>query len=35
LRKLTDGFDPGDALAAIRPHPTSTTARGEIVTGLL
>jgi 2-oxoglutarate ferredoxin oxidoreductase subunit beta len=34
LRKLTDGFDPGDALAAIS-HIHQHHARGEIVTGLL
>jgi 2-oxoglutarate ferredoxin oxidoreductase subunit beta len=34
LRKLADGYDPGDRLAAIS-HITSHQARGEVVTGLL
>ncbi len=34
LRKLADGYDPGDRLAAIS-HIHSHQARGEIVTGLL
>jgi 2-oxoglutarate ferredoxin oxidoreductase subunit beta len=34
LRKLTDGYDPGDRLAAIS-HIHQHHARGEIVTGLL
>ena len=34
LRKLADGHDPGDRLAAI-DHIQSHQARGEIVTGLL
>jgi 2-oxoglutarate ferredoxin oxidoreductase subunit beta len=34
LRKLADGFDPGDALAAIS-HIHQHHLRGEIVTGLL
>jgi 2-oxoglutarate ferredoxin oxidoreductase subunit beta len=34
LRKLADGYDPGDRLAAIT-HITSHQARGEVVTGLL
>ena len=34
LRKLADGYDPGDRLAAIS-HITAHQARGEVVTGLL
>jgi 2-oxoglutarate/2-oxoacid ferredoxin oxidoreductase subunit beta len=34
LRKLTDGFDPGDRLAAIN-HIQAHQLRGEIITGLL
>jgi 2-oxoglutarate ferredoxin oxidoreductase subunit beta len=34
LRKLADGYDPGDRLAAIN-HIQQHHARGEIVTGLL
>jgi 2-oxoglutarate/2-oxoacid ferredoxin oxidoreductase subunit beta len=34
LRKLHDGYDPGDRLAAMN-HIQSHQARGEIVTGLL
>ena len=34
LRKLHDGYDPGDRLAAIN-HIQVHQARGEIVTGLL
>lgn len=34
LRKLADGYDPGDRLAAIN-HIQSHQMRGEIVTGLL
>jgi len=34
LRKLADGYDPGDRLAAIS-HIHQHHARGEIVTGLL
>ena len=34
LRKLADGYDPGDRLAAMS-HITAHQARGEVVTGLL
>jgi 2-oxoglutarate/2-oxoacid ferredoxin oxidoreductase subunit beta len=34
LRKLHDGYDPGDRLAAMN-HIAQHSARGEIVTGLL
>src|SRR6478736_444164 len=34
LRKLADGYDPGDRLAALN-HIARHAARGEIVTGLL
>lgn len=34
LRKLHDGYDPGDRLAALN-HIAQHSARGEIVTGLL
>ena len=34
LRKLADGYDPGDRLAAMS-HIAAHEARGEIVTGLL
>jgi 2-oxoglutarate ferredoxin oxidoreductase subunit beta len=34
LRKLADGYDPGDRLAAIS-HITTHQARGEVATGLL
>ena len=34
LRKLHDGYDPGDRLAAMN-HIQAHQARGEVVTGLL
>ncbi len=34
LRKLADGYDPGDRLAAIS-HIATHAQRGEILTGLL
>jgi 2-oxoglutarate ferredoxin oxidoreductase subunit beta len=34
LRKLTEGYDPGDRLAAMS-HIAAHEARGEILTGLL
>ena len=34
LRKLAEGYDPGDRLAAMN-HIMAHEARGEIITGLL